>query len=305
MLRPTRWRHTARVGRASVRTLLLAFTLAIAFGGAAAQAGTDSYCSGCWVSSGVSVYGPTHTLTASRGTNNTSGAGCGGAYNYGSYYCGEPSGCHTYNSGAMLTPGIRHRGSTGRYMDGYSTWGSTGPPSNCGYSSVYGVGGPISDAARNPGGIPVLDREAVTAPAALGELVPKADLRAARTFATPAGTAWVLIDPELRLLCLVVDDRGTGYGYGCQRIGEVQAAGSLSTLEDGDPADAAGDIVVALAPAGVDALLVEGNDGSVRRVPVERGAVVTTLTAKDEVVTLPKAEDAPAGVKARRYVAAR
>lgn len=302
MFRPSRWRRPARMGRASVRTLLLAFALAAGLGGTSAYAGADAYCSGCWVSSGLQVFGPSHSLTASRGTNLTSGAGCGGAYAYGSYFCGTPAGCHTYSGDVVLTPGIRHLSGTGKYMNGYSTWGSTPPPSNCSFSSVYATGKAPSAATRNPDGIPVLDRDTEAAPAGLSVFLPKADLSAARRVETPAGDAWVVVDPTARLVCLAVDDRGTGYGYTCQRIGEVQAAGVLSTLEDGDPTTARGDLVIAVAADGVDALDVERKDGSVRRVPVDRGVVVTTLGEADAVVSLPRSDDAPAGVKARRYV---
>lgn len=306
MHRPTRWRRAARSGRTSVRLLLLTFALALGSGGTPAQAGTETWCPSCWVSSGLVVYGASHSLTASRGTILSGGGyGCGGAYNYGSYYCGSPAGCHTYSGSNVLTPAMRHNQGSGRSMQGYSTWGSDGPPANCGYAYVYGVAGPVTDAAQNPDGIPVLDRDTVEAPDALAEFVPKADLDAARLIDTPAGDAWVVVDAGSRLVCLVVDDRGTGYGYTCQRIGEVQSAGALSTLEDDDPTTAEGDVVIALAPDGVDELSVKRKDGSVRKVPVEQGAVVTTLTAKDEAVALPKADDAPEGVKARRLVVAK
>lgn len=304
MTRSSRWQSTARWGRAAARAILLSIVLGTAFGGGAALAGDDSFCGGCWVSSGSYTTGPTHSLTATRGTNQSTGSGCGGAVSYGSYYCADPSGCHTYSGNNMLTPGIRHRSSGGKPMSGYSTWGSTGAPGNCVYSSVYSVGGPILAAAANPDGVPVLDRAVSDAPAAVGALVPNADRRAARSFQTPAGEAWVLVEPEGRLICLVVDDRGTGYGYSCQRVGAVRAAGTLATLEDADVTTGLGDVVIALAPEGVDALKVKRRDGAVREVAVKGGVAVTTLGSKDEEVTLPVAEDAPAGTKARKFSAA-
>ncbi len=269
------------------------------------MAGSDWFCNGCSVAPGSYAIGPNHSLTASRGTNLSSGSGCGGAVGYGSYYCADPTGCHTYAGAYVLTPGIRHRGSVSKPMQGYSTWGSTGPPSNCVYTSVYSTGGPVSAAAANPDGVPVLDRQAVVAPDAVGDLIPKADRRAARSFQTPAGTAWVLVEPESRLICLVVDDRGTGYGYSCQRLGTVRAAGALATLEDADATTGRGDIVIALAPDGVEELRIKRRDGVVRTVPAVGGVVVTTLTGNDDEVTLPIANDAPVGTKARRFSAAR
>lgn len=305
MIRPSRWRRTARLGRVSVRALLLSIALAAGFASSSAYAGTDAFCNNCTVSAGLVVYGPAHSLTAVRGTNNSGGAGCGGASGYGSYFCATPAGCHTYSSGGVYTPGIRHTWGSWRSMNGYSTWGSDGPPSNCGYSFVYGVGGPISAAAKQPEGIPVFERDAARAPKDVAALVPAADLSAARRFTTPVGDGWVLSDPEQRLVCLVVDDGGTGYGYSCNRLGEVQAAGTLVSFEDEDGASAAGDIVIAVAPEGVDGVEISRASGGTRTVPVERGVAVATLDADDRVVTLPKAADAPAGVKARRLVAGR
>src|SRR5688572_18884205 len=102
MTRSTRWRQTARWGRAAARSLLLSIVLGTAFGGGAAMAGTDSWCGGCWVAPGTADYGPSHSLTAARGTNHDTGSGCGGAYAYGSYYCADPAGCHTYSGNNVL-----------------------------------------------------------------------------------------------------------------------------------------------------------------------------------------------------------
>lgn len=305
MTRSARWRRTAHVGRACVRLLLLAVAITTGVGAGTAAAGTDSFCVGCTVSSGLEVLGPSHSLTASRGTNNHGGVGCGGAWSYGSYYCGTPSGCHTYSGSNVLTPGIRHPYGSWRSMNGYSTWGSDGPPSYCSYSSVFAVGRAGAPSAAKPEGIPVLDRAEVEAPKALGEVFPGGALSAARTFSTPAGDGYVVVDAEKRLVCLALDDRGTGYGYSCHRTADVQAAGILVTLEDADGSTAAGDLVVAVAAEGVDALEVGRVDGSSRRVPVEGGVVVATLGAADRAVTLPVAADAPAGVKAQRMVASR
>lgn len=305
MPRSARWRRTARSGRACVRLLLLAFTAAACFGAGPAWAGTDFYCSGCTVSSGLEVTGPSHSLTGSRGTNNSGGTGCGGASSYGSYYCGAPSGCHTYSGSYVLTPGIRHPYGSWRSMNGYSTWGSDGPPSYCSYSSVYAVGRDGAPSARDPEGIPVLDRSAVRAPKELDQVFPRADLAAARTFSTPAGDGYVVVDAEKRLVCLAIDDRGTGYGYSCHRTGEVQAAGILVSLEDGDGSSAAGDLVVGVAADGVEALQVGRADGTTRTVPVEGGVAVALLGASDRSVALPAGEDAPAGVAGHRLVTAR
>lgn len=305
MTRSARWRRTAQAGRACFRLLLLAIALTVGFGASSAYAGADAYCAGCTVSAGLEVAGPGHSLTASRGTNNGGGVGCGGAVGYGSYFCGVPSGCHTYSGGTGLTPGIRHPYGSWQSMNGYSTWGSTGPPGNCSYSSVYAAGSGASASARNPDGIPALDRAAVQAPKALREVFPGADLTAARSFSTPAGDGWVVVDAGQRLVCIAIDDRGAGYGYGCQRTGQVQAAGTLVSLEDADGSTAAGDLVIALAPEGVSGLEISGRDGSTRHVPAQGGVAVSTLGAADVAVTLPVAADAPAGVTARRLVAAR
>lgn len=269
------------------------------------MAGTDAFCSSCSVGGGSQYTGPQHSLTASRGTMLTAGySGCGGAVGYGNYYCADPAGCHTYAGSTLLTPGIRHRSSTAKTMNGYSTWGSTGPPDNCSWTSVYSVNGPVEAAAAEPDGIPVLDRATSTAPKAVGALVPGADSDAARRFSTPAGNGWVLVDGTQRQICLVVEDGDTGYGYSCQRFGDVRTAGTLATLEDGDATTGKGDIVVALAPEGVDEVSVERKDGSTRRLAVTQGVAVGTLGAKDDEVTLPTSDDAPAGVKARRFSAA-
>ena len=305
MTRSSRWRKTARTGRAFARALLLSIVLGTAFGGGAAMAGSDAFCNNCSVGGNVQWPGPNHSLTASRGTMLTAGySGCGGAVGYGSYFCGDPAGCHTYSGVNVLTPGIRHRSSTSKTMDGYSTWGSTAPPSNCSWVSVYSAPGPVTAAAANPEGIPVLDREVATAPADVAELVPGADLKAARRFSTPKGDAWVLVDAGQRQVCLVVDDEGTGYGYSCQRFGDIRSAGTLATLEDDDVTTGKGDVVIALAPQGVDELEVTRRDGTKRRVAVSAGVAVTTLTAKDDEVALSVSEDAPKGVKARRFSAA-
>lgn len=269
------------------------------------MAGTDAFCSGCYVPPNAVWVGPNHSLTAVRGTNLSSGSGCGGAYGYGSYFCADPAGCHTYSGNNVLTPAIRHRSSLYKPMNGYSTWGSDGPPSNCTYGFVYSAGGPVEAAASEPAGVPVLERDTVTAPADVAALVPDADPDAARSFETPAGDAWVLTDNAQRLVCLVVDDEGTGYGYTCQRGGDVRNAGTLASLEDDNEKTGKGDLVVALAPEGVEELKVERVDGEVREVPVRRGVAITRLTAADEQVVLPKSEDAPKGVKARRFSAVR
>ncbi len=270
------------------------------------MAGSDAFCSSCSVGGGDQWLGPDHSLTASRGTMLSGGgySGCGGAYGYGSYYCADPAGCHTYSGNNVLTPGIRHRSSTSKTMNGYSTWGSTPPPSNCRYTSVYSVGGPVTAAASNPDGIPVLDREVSSAPSELAELVPAADLKSARRLATPKGDAWVLVDPERREVCLVVDDEGTGYGYSCQRFGDVRTAGTLATLEDDDASTGKGDVVIALAPDGVEDLEITRKDGTTRRVAVIAGAAVATLGANDDEVKLPASGEAPEGVKARKFSAA-
>lgn len=267
------------------------------------MAGTDDLCNWCWVAPGAASTGPAHTLTGVKGTTSPSSLwGCGGAVGYGSYFCGVPSGCHSYNgNGGVQTPGIRHRNSEWRQMDGVSTWGSTGPPSNCTYSYVLSASadGPVE--AKDPAGVAVLDRPVVTGPRDLGDLFPGADLGRARTFSTPLGDGFVVVDPGSRLICLAVDDAGTGYGYTCRRFGEVQSNGILATLEDDDVTTGRGDVVVAIAPDGVEELRVGREDGTTRRVAVNAGVAVTTLTGRDEKVTLPRSDNAPEGVKAQRF----
>ncbi len=306
MTRSSRWQSTARWGRAAARAFLLSIVLGTAFGGGAAKAGTDSLCNGCWVGANSYFPGPQHTLTGVKGTTSPNTLwGCGGAVNYGSYFCGIPSGCHSYNgNGGVQTPAIRHRNSQARQMEGVSTWGSTGPPSNCTYSYVLSASadGPVE--AKDPDGIAVLERSAVRGPEDLADVFPGADLSRVRSFETPRGQAFVVVDPGARLVCVAVDDEGTGYGYGCRRFGEVQSSGILATLEDDDASTGKGDVVIAIAPDGVEELVVDRADGSERRVPVVQGAAVARLSGKDEKVTLPKSEDAPQGVKAQRFVVA-
>lgn len=301
MSRPLALRNRMRQGRLAARALGLALLLGTAFGGGVAQAGTDSFCNQN-VASGTVCTGPNHTLTAVRGWNNTSGTGCGGAVGYGSYYCATPAGCHTYSAGNVLVPGIRHRSITAKNMSGYSTWGATGAPSYCDPGSPYAVAGPVGDEAAYTDGIPVLARPVTKAPADVADLTTGADASKARRFETPGGSGWVLVDAATRRLCVAIDDAGTGYGYSCQRLGDARATGSLQTLEDDDLASAAGDVVVALPPEGVDAVSIERVDGSTRKVAVQAGVAVVTLTAKDAAVEVARASDAPAGTKAQRLV---
>lgn len=293
-------RRTHGRRHAALAALLFGFALALLTGGGVAQAGTDAFCSQN-VASGTVCPGPSHSLTGSRGTNNGSGAGCGGAYSYGSYYCADPAGCHEYEGLYVLTPGIRHRSSTTKNMSGYSTWGSTGAPSSCVHDSVYSavaVAGPVSRAAAELDGVPVLQRDQVTAPRRAAALVPQADPAAARRFTTPHGDAYVLVDPASREVCLVADDQGTGYGVSCQSYNRARLSGSLSTFEDDDVMTAKGDVVIALMADGVDGLDVTRTDGTTRRVAATGGVVAVTLGATDRGVELDTNTDA--GVPAQK-----
>lgn len=291
-------------GRLSLCAFLIGLACSFGISAPAAHAGTDYFCSGQNVPSGSVCWGPSHSLTAVRGTNNTSGSGCGGARDYGSFYCATPAGCHTYAGIFQLYPGVRHRSSTSKNMSGYSTWGSTGPPTNCVTGTPYAVAGAVTSSPAYVEGVPVLERDAAVAPAEVASLVPGADPAAARRFDTPHGAAWVMLDMTTRLVCVVADDAGAGYGTSCQRLGEARSLGSLSTFEDADTTTAAGDVVIALTPEDVDAVEVTRADGTTRELPAQGGVVVTTLGPKDRAVTMDPAPEAE-GQVAQRLVMAR
>ncbi|MDQ8044204.1 MAG: hypothetical protein AAGC46_05210 [Solirubrobacteraceae bacterium] len=294
--------HSFRRRRRSPGSLLRALALSVlmvgAFGGGVARAGDDAFCVDAFVGVGSACYGAPHTLTSVRGTNEGAGAGCGGAYNYGTYYCADPTGCHTYAAVYVLTPGIRHRSTTsGRYMRGEETYGSTPVGPNCDPGTPYEITGPLNAAASNAEGAPVFDRAKVTAPDDVAAVIPDADAATARAFTTPHGKAWLLTDAGQRQACIVADDNGTGYGVSCIDLGALRDSGSVSTFEDADGTTAAGDVVIALMPKGVDRLTIDRTDGTSRTVAAQGGVVATTLTGKDAGVTLAASPTADASVK--------
>jgi hypothetical protein len=296
------WHIQQRRPHGRSRSLLLAFALAcVAFctiGSGVAQAGSDNaWCNGP-IKKGYYCTGPQHTLTSVTGVNEDYGAGCGGAENYGSFYCATPSGCHTYSSPLIHTPAITHLSNVTREMHGNSTWGTTGAPASCGTGGSFSsVGGPVQAATADIG-VPVLDGDPVTAPADVAALVAGADPADARTFPTPHGDAWVLADVGHRALCVVADDAGTGYGVSCTPFADVRATGALSTFQDANTASAAGDVVIAVMPAGVDALTVQRADGSERTVDADDGVATVTLGSKDRAVKIDASPDASKAAKA-------
>lgn len=288
----TRLRRPGGPIRAALFALLFSATVALG-GASSAQAGTDSFCSNTKVYADTTCPGPIHSLTAVRGTNNGTGAGCGGVVNYGRFYCATPAGCHTYNGSSLWEPSIRHRQSSYRYMSGYSTWGSTGPPTNCDPGTPYRVSGPLAMAASDPAGVPVLEeRNDSTAPDDVAALLPGADPDEARAFTTPLGDGWVLVDPTTRRVCVVVDDAGTGFGQSCQGYNQARLRGSLTTLEDDDETTADGDVVIAVVPEDSEGLTVERRDGTTRELAPVDGVVVAELGTKDTAVALDASADA-------------
>lgn len=287
--------HQQQLPAARFRTPLLAASLGVVavlgLAAPAANAGTDSFCSGSVLANSVCV-GPTHTLTASRGTNQTYGAGCGGAYADGLYYCATPAGCHTYTPDRLRRPAIRHRSTTSKTMSGYSTWGSTDAPASCVEGTPYRVAGPLADAAADLPGVPVLDRAPESAPRAVADLFPGADASKARRFDVARGSGWVLVDPSTKQVCLAVEDPGVGYGVSCQGYGAARLRGSLSTLEDADATTAEGDLAIALVPEGSKGLTIGQSDGSSRTLPAQDGVVVAELSGRDVTVALDAADEA-------------
>lgn len=275
--------------------LLLGVAMSLG-GGGVAQAGTDSFCNQ-WVGQYGICQGPTHTLTASRGWNQTGGAGCGGARDT-SYYCANPAGCHSYAGISLRTPAARHRSSASRYLVGYSTWGSTPAPAWCDPGTTYAVAGPISTAAADLAGVPALERKKEQAPARVAALWPTADAATARRFSTPKGDGWVLVLPAEKKVCTAVPD-ADGYGYGCQSFSDARTLGSLSTLEDEDAERGTGDVAFGIVAEGSKGLKVTRRDGSSRTVAPQDGVIVVELGADDVAVSL-DAADASA-VKAQRW----
>ncbi len=279
--------HAKRV-RALLIALLSGAAVAMGAGGGVAVAGTDTFCVGS-VASGEVCPGPVHTLTASRGTNESSGSGCGGALNT-KYACATPAGCHSYAGVYLRTPAIRHRSSTPKNMRGYSTWGSTPQPTNCDPGSWYGVEGPVSEAAVDLSGVPVLERKKEQAPAAVAALWPTADASKARRFSTPDGEGWVLVVPADRKVCVAVEDPIDGYGYSCQSYADARGRGALTTLEDDDATRATGDLVVAIVAEGSQGLVVSRRDGTSRTVAPQAGVVAVELGAGDVSIALDAGE---------------
>lgn len=298
------WYHAygrLRSSRSLLRAAVLSAFLSLTVMGGVARAGDDLFCVEQLVGVGQACYGATHSLTSVLATNQGTGSGCAGTYGYGSYYCADPTGCHTYLLGYQLTPGIRHWSTiSAKIMRGEETYGSTGVAAGCVISVPFSVSGPLEDASAYLDGLPVIDRPTATAPADVAALVPSANPKMARTFTTPHGRAWVLVDPSVRSVCLVADDNGTGYGVSCQRYGAARDQGSIETFEGGDTASPAGDIVIALPPAGVNHIAIGRADGTSRNVAAVRGVVVETLVASDRVVGLDASPTAEAGVKGTR-----
>lgn len=293
--------HNLRSGarRTTSSTIVLGIGLALAGGGGTAQAGTDSFCERN-VASNEICSGPTHTLTASRGWNLTSGTGCGGALKDSLFYCATPAGCHAYNGLTLRTPGIRHRSITAKSMKGYSTWGSTGEPSYCDPGTPYGVAGPISAAANDLAGVPALaERRKEQAPAAVAKLWPTADASAARRFSTPRGDGWILVVAADRKVCIAVADAGNGYGYGCQSYGNARTIGSLTTLEDADATKGTGDLAIGVVADGSKGLKVTKRDGTSRTLVPVAGVVVTELGSADTDIALDAGDEA--AVRAQRW----
>lgn len=239
---------------------LAAATAALAFSGPApAHAGSDSFCYGS-VPAYTECGGPQHSLTGVEGTNYTANQGCGGAINYASYVCGNPSGCHSYNGSTVRTPGIKHNSSTAKNMGGESTWGSTG--SLCGsflMAEFAETGAAVLPALDS---LPAFSDRSTTLPADVADLFPGANGTAVSAFTTPKGKGWVVSDTRSQELCIAIDDAGTGYGTVCTTWAAAARHGvAMSVI---DPAEPRESFAVDVPAEGDDGVIVSPLAGQAR-----------------------------------------
>jgi hypothetical protein len=231
---------------------LVALALILCAAGSA-RAGSDNFCVTNVGSGGVCT-GPSHSLTASWGSDNSNdgGQGCGGALNYGSYFCATVYGCHVYSGANVLTPAIKNPNGHTITMAGYESDGVTGAPAGCPHGSalamVQGTAGSVPPALAD---MPVFQEPATAAdapPPAVQAIVRDTSVAGTREFATPDGPAWAAVDGSNGDLCLVASDGTDGYGVTCGAPGVVADRGLVGVFE-GPGASTNGDAVVGVVPA--------------------------------------------------------
>jgi len=265
--------------------LLLCAVLAILwFAAGSARAGTDSWCNQD-LPSGWICSGPAHSLTASRGSA-AAGLGCGGAVDYGSYFCASSYGCHTYSGNNVLTPAVWNPNGGGAVaVSGYSTWGSTGAPAGCPRGSALALVRGMAGVPPAIASLPLFQRSTSpqdAAPADVQAVLPGYSASSTRAFNTPYGWAWASVDQTTGDLCLAASDHDAGYGVTCGSPSAVAGRGLVGVFETGR-ASAQGDAVIGVLPAGVGVAVVGGN--SAQRSGLEApGVVARQLKAGDRRV---------------------